>query len=158
MLLELHVEPEAYAKQHSADELGAVDQAWSGLSELQAAPGRVTSTSLAELSATQVSLVQLAAKSLPDTLAEPAGLSDAMTRDLQQHRRKTGWPAEKKFVGRELPEFAVKGLERGRDQLESWRGQVVVLHFWEYPGDNPSELYGKSAISDFPNDNAKNSA
>ena len=75
---------------------------------LQSALARNLDRPRAELSSTQVSLVQAAAKSLPDTLAGTpwAKLSDVITRDLQQQsRRQDGVSGlEKKFVGRELPD------------------------------------------------------
>ncbi len=155
---ELHLELQA-AKPHPAEDVARWTAGWTKLVELQSQLARNPERPQEELSAKQLELALASTKSLSTLVAGTpwekfAGL---ITRDLQQQsRRQTGVAGlEKKFLGKELPEITLKSFNG--DELESadWKGQVVVLHFWEYPGDKLSEPYGQIGYLDFLYDKRK---
>ncbi len=155
---ELQVELQS-AKKRSAEEAARWNGAWKELLDLQTALARNLDRPRAELSQAQIETTQAALKTLPETLAGTpwAKLSDAMVRDLQQQsRRQVGVAGlEKKFVGGGLPEFTLKSMNGMDLHSEDWKDQVVVLHFWEYPGDKLTEPYGQVGYLDFLNDKRK---
>src|SRR5262249_34438941 len=54
-----------------------------------------------------------------------------------------------------FPEITLRGLDGSEIESTDWKGQIVVLHFWEYLGDKLSEPYGQVAYLDFLNDKRK---
>jgi len=142
-----------------ADEVANWNKAWATLIDLQTKLARNTDRPKAELSADQFELSQAAAKLLPEQLKDSPWekLAGLITRDLQQQSRRISGVAglEKKFVGKELPELELRGLDGTELNSADWKGQIVVLHFWEYPGDKLSEPYGQVGYLDFLNEKRK---
>lgn len=147
------------AKTHAPDELARWTAAWQGLLDLQTKLARNLERPKADLSPMQLELAQSAAKTLSEKLAETPWekLAAIITRDLQQQARRESGVAGlgKKFVGQELPELALRNLDGSALKTDDWKGQIVVLHFWEYPGDNLMEPYGQVGYLDFLNDKRK---
>ena len=146
-------------KTRTAAELAHWTAAWTKLLELQTKLARHPDRPRADLSPVQFDAAQAASKTLATDLADTAWakLAENITRDLQQQsRRLTGVAGlEKKFVGKELPEITLKGFDGKELASGDWKGQVVVLHFWEYPGDKLSEPYGQVGYLDFLHDKRK---
>lgn len=147
------------AKVHSAEELARWTVGWSKLIELQTKLARNLDRPWEELSPAQWEIAQAATKTLPQELVDTPWekLSAAITRDLQlQSRRLTGIAGlEKKFVGKPVPEFTLRSFNGDKQESTSWKDQVIVLHFWEYPGDKLSEPYGQVGYLDFLNEKRK---
>lgn len=147
------------AKTRSADEMARWNTAWTGLLELQTKLARNLERPKAELSPEQLETAQAAVRPLAENLAETPWekLAAIMTRDLQQQARRASGVAglEKKYVGQEVPEIALRNLDGSALKTDDWNGQIVVLHFWEYPGDNLTEPYGQVGYLDFLNDKRK---
>lgn len=147
------------AKIRTPDELARWTAAWNGLLDLQKKLARNLERPKADLSPAQLELAQSAVKTLAEKLEETPWekLAAIIARDLQQQTRRESGVAglEKKFVGQELPELALRNLDGSTLKTEDWKGQIVVLHFWEYPGDNLTEPYGQVGYLDFVNDKRK---
>lgn len=136
-----------------SDQLAQWKKGWAALVELQTKLARNPDRPKAELSPAQFDAAQAAAKILPDQLKETPWdkLAGLITRDLQQQsRRITGVAGlEKKFVGKDFPELELRSIDGKEISTDDWKGQIVVLHFWEYPGDKLSEPYGQVGYLDF---------
>lgn len=147
------------AKTRHAEDVSRWVRGWPKLIELQTALARNPDRPTAELTPVQLEAVQAAAPSLPASLADTPWekLAGLITRDLQQQSRRMSGVAglEKKFLGKEFPEITLRSF--GGDEIDSagWKGQIVVLHFWEYPGDKLTEPYGQVGYLDFLNEKRK---
>ena len=75
----------------------------------------------------------------------------AARRDLQLQSGRSDAVAElaAKFAGRDVDDFAVKGLGGEELSLADLAGHVTVLHFWEYRDEPLKEPYGQVGYLDF---------
>jgi AhpC/TSA family len=74
----------------------------------------------------------------------------AAQRDLEVQSGRSNGVAElaAKFVGREVEDFSARGLGEGLS-LATLKGQVTVLHFWDYRDEPLKEPYGQVGYLDF---------
>jgi peroxiredoxin len=155
---ELHLDLQS-AKRRPAEDTARWAAAWSKLLDLQTRLARNPERPRAELSSAQLETAQALAKPLASALEGTPWekLGGLITRDLQQQSRRISGIAglEKKYVGKELPEITLRGFDGTEIESKDWKGQVVVLHFWEYPGDKLMEPYGQVGYLDFLNDKRK---
>jgi peroxiredoxin len=147
------------AKTRSAEELASWNAGWSKLLELQTKLARNIDRPRADLSPAQFETAQAAAKTLPQALEGTPWekLAGLITRDLQQQSRRLSGVAglEKKYVGQPFPEITLRAFDGEEIESADWKGQIVVLHFWEYPGDKLAEPYGQVGYLDFLYDKRK---
>ena len=109
-----------------------------------------------ELSDSQLKLV---AKSLPELKSMSAdtpwsGLVTAISSDLrgQSDRSSDVERLKQKFVGKTAPSFELSLLDKQQISSDDLKGQVVVLHFWEYQAEPLVEPYGQIGFLDFLHD------
>ena len=74
-------------------------------------------------------------------------------RDVKAQQQRTTAVADlaRKFVGQVAPPIRVKTLTGTDLDVASFRGKVVVLHFWEYRDSPLTEPYGQIGYLDFLN-------
>jgi hypothetical protein len=79
-----------------------------------------------------------------------AGFIGAARRDLDVQTGRSDGVAELavKCVGRAVEPFAVRGVAEGLSE-EGLRGQVSILHFWDYRDEPLKEPYGQVGYLDF---------
>jgi len=108
-----------------------------------------------ELSAEQVELTAAALPGLKQAAAETGWqrLVDTIDRDLQLQRRRIEGVngLAQKFVGQTVALPDLKLLTGETLKASDMNGQVVVLHFWDYPGEKMVEPYGQVGYLDFLN-------
>jgi len=80
-----------------------------------------------------------------------ARLAATIRRDLKRQMRRTDdvGKLEAKFVGQAAPKFELQTLDNQKIDPETFQGNVVVLHFWNYKSDPLVEPYGQAAYLDF---------
>jgi hypothetical protein len=79
-----------------------------------------------------------------------AGFVSAARRDLDVQTGRSDGVAElaTKSVGRTVEPFALRGVSEGLSE-EGLRGQVTILHFWDYRDEPLKEPYGQVGYLDF---------
>jgi hypothetical protein len=139
----------------SPDELARYVAVADGLLALQKQLARTESMRRPELSAEQVDIVAAALPALKKSAidTEWSRLVETIERDaLQQRRRLEGISGlAQKFVGQSVPLSDLKLLSGETLKSADLAGQVVVLHFWDYPGEKLAEPYGQVGYLDFLN-------
>jgi AhpC/TSA family len=100
--------------------------------------------------------LDLLEKELPGVVQSAAGtplskLAAAAKRDvaLQSGRNDALAHLQTKFDGRAVEEFSVRGLTGESLSLSDLKGQVTVLHFWDYRDEPLKEPYGQVGYLDF---------
>jgi hypothetical protein len=137
------------------DDLAHHTAAAGHLLELQQKLARPENAHRAELSAEQVGSVAAAAPALKKSATDTGWerLVDSIERDLQQQRRRlegvTG--LAQKFLRQPAPLPDLKLLSGDTLKADDLKDQVVVLHFWDYPGEKLVEPYGQVGYLDFLN-------
>jgi peroxiredoxin len=139
----------------NADDLARHTSAAQGLLDLQQQLARPENVRQAELSAEQVEVTTATLPALKKSAADTGWqrLVDTIDRDLQlQRRRLDGVQGlAQKFIGQPAPLPDLKLLAGDPLKSADLAGQVVVLHFWDYPGDKLVEPYGQVGYLDFLN-------
>ncbi|MBX3450038.1 MAG: TlpA family protein disulfide reductase [Planctomycetaceae bacterium] len=143
----------------SDESFAATSTTAAGLTALNQKIGREEASDDPLLSAEQV---EAAKALLPELQKASAGTSleslvTVMTRDVQQQaRRLEGLEGlTRRFVGQSVgvaPQRLISGAELAPEAL---RGQVTVLHFWTYNGDQLKEPFGQVGYLDFLNGKRK---
>jgi peroxiredoxin len=109
-----------------------------------------------ELSDGQLKLVGAALPELKSLAADTpwSGLVTAISSDLkgQADRSSDVERLKQKFVGKPAPAFQLSLLDKQQISSDDLKGQVVVLHFWEYQAEPLVEPYGQIGFLDFLHD------
>lgn len=88
----------------------------------------------------------IAAEGTPlDALAKVA----ARDLELQSGRNDAVAGIQDKFVGKTVADFALRGSSGESLKMEDLKGQVTVLHFWDYRDEPLREPYGQVGYLDF---------
>ena len=142
----------------SQEQLAAADaakfqQALDSLLNIRAGLNRTGEQKVIELTSDQLNSIR---KELPriETESENTSLSRlvaSIARDLQQQQKRLEGVAglQKKLVGQPSPEWKVKLIDGRTVSAADFKGQVVVLHFWQYRSEPLSEPYGQVGYLDF---------
>lgn len=69
--------------------------------------------------------------------------------EVQSGRSDSVAALSSKFSGRDVEAFSAKGFDADELNLEALKGQVTVLHFWEYRDEPLKEPYGQVGYLDF---------
>jgi len=129
---------------------------WTRLSELQGQLARKPQEFRPELSDDQLKLVTTALPDLKSLSADTpfSGLVTAISSDLRGQADRSSDVArlQQKFVGKPAPAFELSLLDKKQVTSDELKGQVVVLHFWEYQAEPLVEPYGQIGFLDFLND------
>jgi len=129
------------------------------LRDLQLSLSRTGEQKLVELTASQLKATQAAIGKIEKQSEGTAWskLSAVVSKDLvQQQRRLEGVAGlEQKFVGQAAPQLKLKQANGKAIPEADLKGNVVVLHFWEYRGDPLTEPYGQVGYLDFLNNKRK---
>jgi alkyl hydroperoxide reductase subunit AhpC len=125
------------------------------LLSLQQKLARPDSPRQLELSAEQVEATVAALPALKLASADTGWqrLVETIDRDVQQQRRRLEGVngLAQKFIGQTIALPDLKLLSGETIKSADVAGQVVVLHFWDYPGDKMIEPYGQVGYLDFLN-------
>ncbi len=128
-------------------------QVWDSLLAIQTRLNRTGEQKVLELTSDQVSRLR---QDLPRIEKEAEGTSwsrivASIARDLQQQQKRLDGVAglEKKLVGQAAPKWMLKRTDGTMVTDETFKDQVVVLHFWQYRGEPLSEPYGQIGYLDF---------
>ncbi|MDA0833073.1 MAG: TlpA disulfide reductase family protein [Planctomycetota bacterium] len=80
-------------------------------------------------------------------------LASVISRDVKSQLRRAGDVSEleKKFLGKQAPDFMLKTLDRKTLKTEELADKTIVLHFWEYQGEPLIEPYGQVGYLDYLN-------
>ena len=120
---------------------------------LQTELKRDTDETRAELTAAQLKLAQEAIGEIERAAADTpvARLASVISRDvkLQLQRFDEVAGLAKKFVGEPTPKFTLTTTDKTPVAMESLKGQIVVLHFWDYRDEPLVEPYGQVGYLDF---------
>ena len=129
---------------------------WNRLTELQGKLARKPQEFRPELTDAQLQLVTTALPDLKSLSADTpfSGLVTAISSDLrgQADRSTDVARLQQKFVGKPAPTFDLSLLDKKQVTAEDLKGQVVVLHFWEYQPEPLVEPYGQVGFLDFLHD------
>ena len=123
------------------------------LAKLQADLKRAENAMDAELTTDQLKTTELVAEQLQQEAENTPyeRLAATIRRDLKRQMRRTD-DVEKlasNFVGKPAPEFTLEPLSGDAVDAEAMKGNVVVLHFWNYKIDPLVEPYGQAPYLDF---------
>ncbi|HTI49970.1 MAG TPA: redoxin domain-containing protein [Planctomycetaceae bacterium] len=128
-------------------------QALPALLKLKAALQRGENEFRPELNEAQL---KLAGDSLPSLQKEAAdtplsGLVAAISKDINGQLQRTDEVARlaEKFVGKPAPAAALVLTDKTRVAEDAFKGQITVLHFWEYQNEPLVEPYGQVGYLDF---------
>ncbi len=125
----------------------------STLAKLQADLKRPENEMNAELTSDQLKVTELIAEQLQQEAEDTpyARLAASIRRDLKRQMRRYD-DVEKlsaNFVGKPAPEFSLQPLRGETIDAAAMKGNVVVLHFWDYKYDPLVEPYGQAPYLDY---------
>lgn len=142
----------ADAKTLRADELAMAVAGFRSLVKLRDELGRTPRDSAPwtdrQLAALRAKLPEAARQVKTGPLLEVAKAAELDTRE-QNGRAGAVAAMKKKLIGMPLPEVKLEQLSGKPFDRDAWKGQVTVLHFWEYKDMPLEEPYGQSAYLDF---------
>lgn len=128
-------------------------QALPGLLKLQTDLGRNESEFRPELSEAQLKAAGDALAALQKDSADTplSALVSAISKDVKGQLQRTDEVARlaEKLIGKEAPAFALNLTDKTRVGEENRKGQITVLHFWEYQNEPLVEPYGQVGYLDF---------
>lgn len=80
-----------------------------------------------------------------------ARLASVISRDVKSQLRRAGDVSEleKKFLGKQAPDFMLKTIDRKTLKSEELAEKTIVLHFWDYQGEPLIEPYGQVGYLDY---------
>ncbi|MCY2969033.1 MAG: redoxin domain-containing protein [Planctomycetota bacterium] len=132
---------------------------WTKLVELQKSLKRKPLEIRPELSDEQLGLVSKVLPELKKLSADTpfSSLVTAVSSDLRGQNDRTSEVnrLQQKFVGKPAPAFELNLLDKSTVSADDLKGQIVVLHFWEYQSEPLVEPYGQVGYLDFLNDRRK---
>lgn len=141
------------ADQVAATEWAKLSAAFEKLLAVRELLQRPARTEEPELSKEQLALLQEAWPELkPQLSGDLLGpLAKAIEADLKQQTSREDSLAElvKQAEGREVPEFELEQLGGGSISSKDLKGQVTILHFWDYSDQQLEEPYGQVGYLDF---------
>ena len=137
----------------AADQLAALSKTIEKLTSLRGKLNQPAQSQEADWKGEQLDLLREQLPALAE-LAAPTPLSKLVTaaqRDLEHQSGRSGAVAElsSRFGGRAVEEFSIKGFGSDSLSLADLRGQVTVMHFWDYRGEPLKEPYGQVGYLDF---------
>lgn len=136
-----------------ADVAERITELQARLLDLQTALNRRPDAQISELSARQIATAAEQQRDLHQ-LAEGTPLQELVMRlstdvERQQERLEATSSRAERLMNSEAPQFSLNLVNGGAIESAALRGQVVVLHFWDYRDQPLSEPYGQTGYLDF---------
>lgn len=124
-----------------------------GLLGLQKALNRRVDSQLSELSTRQIETAAAERESLHTAAAGTVlqSLVMRLSNDLERQQKRLMAVRDRagQLLNSAAPEFSLNLVSGGSLESQSLKGQIVVLHFWDYRDQPLSEPYGQTGYLDF---------